>query len=58
MQPHRCRWCALHRRPGRAPGYCASPGRDDLPPAYGIHHPLRKLPADQGASCASYTPHD
>lgn len=47
-----CRSCRHRKRPGRAdPGYCGG-GRDDLPGAYGLHHPLRKLPGDQGASCA------
>jgi len=49
-----CSTCRHRKRPGRAdPGYCGG-GRDDLPPAYGLHHPLRKLPDDQGAGCASY----
>ena len=48
-----CKSCRHRRRPGLSAGYCGG-GRDDLPPAYGLHHPLRKLPADQGASCASY----
>ena len=53
-----CSTCRHRKRPGRAdPGYCGG-GRDDLPAAYGLHHPLRKLPADQGASCASYRPHE
>jgi hypothetical protein len=48
-----CSTCRHRKRPGlSSPGYCS--GRDDLPSAYGLHHPLRKLPADQGASCASY----
>ena len=49
-----CSTCRHRKRPGLSPGYCS--GRDDLPGAYGLHHPLRKLPDDQGASCASYTP--
>lgn len=49
-----CSTCRRRKRPGRAdPGYCGG-GRDDLPGAYGLHHPLRRLPDDQGASCASY----
>lgn len=48
-----CRHCAT---PGRSAGYCA--GREDLPPAYGINHPLRKLPADAGVSCQSWAPFD
>lgn len=48
-----CKSCRHRKRPGRSdPGYCS--GRDDLPAAYGLHHPLRKLPDDQGASCTSY----
>jgi len=52
-----CKSCRHRKRPGRSdPGYCS--GRDDLPAAYGEHHPLRRLPADQGANCASYLPHE
>lgn len=48
-----CKSCRHRKRPGRSdPGYCS--GRDDLLGAYGEHHPLRRLPADLGASCASY----
>lgn len=55
--PPRCRWCAFLRRPGRAPAYCASADRPDLPPAYGPLHPLRRLPADQGKSCSAFRLH-
>lgn len=52
-----CKTCQHRRRPGLAsPGYCS--GRDDLPLAYGLHHPLRRLPDDRGVTCASYTPHE
>lgn len=44
-----CVECQHFARPGKSDGYCG--GRDDLPPAYGANHPLRKLPADGGASC-------
>lgn len=44
-----CRCCEHYTRPGKSEGYCG--GRDDLPPAYGENHPLRRLPADHGASC-------
>ena len=44
-----CRDCEHFARPGKSDGYCA--GRDDLPLAYGINHPLHKLPDDGGASC-------
>ena len=44
-----CSTCRHRKRPGLSPGYCS--GRDDLPSAYGLHHPLRRLPADQGAAC-------
>jgi hypothetical protein len=48
-----CSTCRHRKRPGlSSPGYCS--GRDDLPGAYGLHHPLRKLPDDQGAGCTSY----
>ena len=52
-----CSTCRHRKRPGLSAGYCDG-GRDDLPGAYGLHHPLRKLPADLGASCASYLPHE
>ena len=48
-----CSTCRHRRRPGLSAGYCGG-GRDDLPAAYGLHHPLRKLPDDQGAGCTSY----
>lgn len=48
-----CSTCRHRRRPGLSEGYCGG-GRDDLAGAYGAHHPLRRLPADQGESCASY----
>ena len=51
-----CKSCRHRRRPGLSAGYCS--GRDDLPGAYGLHHPLRKLPDDQGATCTSYRPHE
>ena len=44
-----CRCCQHFARPGKSEGYCS--GRDDLPLAYGVSHPLRRLPADRGASC-------
>ncbi len=52
-----CKTCRHLKRPGLSAGYCGG-GRDDLPGAYGLHHPLRKLPADHGASCVSYLPHE
>lgn len=52
-----CSTCRHRKRPGLSAGYCGG-GRDDLPGAYGLHHPLRKLPDDQGVTCASYRPHD
>ena len=55
--PTDCKSCRHLKRPGLSAGYCGG-GREDLPGAYGLHHPLRKLPADQGASCASYRPHE
>ncbi len=48
-----CSTCRHRKRPGLSAGYCGG-GRDDLPAAYGLHHPLRKLPDDQGVTCASY----
>ena len=47
-----CRDCQHFMRPGHSSGYCA--GRDDLPFAYGVNHPLRKLPDDGGASCEQW----
>ena len=44
-----CRCCQHYTRPGKSDGYCGV--RDDLAPAYGANHPLRRLPADRGASC-------
>ncbi|MHB8788069.1 MAG: hypothetical protein ACYC5W_17790 [Thauera sp.] len=52
-----CKSCRHRKRPGLSSGYCGG-GRDDLLGAYGEHHPLRKLPDDQGASCTSYYPHE
>lgn len=49
-----CRTCRHLKRPGLSAGYCG--GRGDLPPAYGPGHPLRRLPDDRGATCASHTP--
>ncbi len=51
-----CSTCRHRTRPGLSAGYCS--GRDDLAGAYGAHHPLRQLPADQGATCASYQSHE
>ncbi|WP_374264678.1 hypothetical protein [Zoogloea sp.] len=47
-----CKTCRHLKRPGLSPGYCGE--RDDLPPAYGPGHPLRRLPDDQGKSCATW----
>ncbi len=44
-----CRCCEHFARPGKSDGYCS--GRGDLPLAYGVNHPLRRLPADRGATC-------
>lgn len=49
----RCPICAHYRKPGRSDGYCCNQTRDALP-AYGINHPLHKLPADNGASCETF----
>jgi hypothetical protein len=51
-EKHECRTCEHLRKPGLSDGYCS--GRDDLPRAYGKHHPLRECPADGGASCAMW----
>ncbi len=47
-----CRCCQHFARPGKSDGYCSV--RDDLPLAYGVNHPLRRLPADRGASCSQW----
>ena len=47
-----CRCCQYFARPGKSEGYCS--GRDDLPLTYGVNHPLRRLPADRGASCTQW----
>lgn len=47
-----CQCCEHYTRPGKSDGYCG--GRDDLPLAYGVNHPLRRLPADRGASCIQW----
>lgn len=47
-----CKTCRHLKRPGLSAGYCG--GRDDLPPAYGPLHPLRRLPDDGGASCTTW----
>ena len=52
-----CSTCRHRKKPNLSAGYCGGV-RDDLPSAYGLDHPLRKLPADQGESCASYLPHE
>lgn len=49
---HRCKQCAHYARPGMSSGYCAE--RTDQRPAYGTRHPLHRLPADNGAACATY----
>lgn len=51
-----CQDCIHFSSPGLSDGYCGQ--RQDLPPAYGINHPLRKLPADGGAGCHEYSPTD
>ena len=53
--PPSCGTCAHFRRPGTTV-YCGG-GREDLPRAYGQHHPLRRLPADGGASCTLWQQH-
>lgn len=47
-----CGTCHWRRMPGAsAPGYCASPGREDLQVVYGL---LRRLPRDLGDACNQY----
>jgi len=47
-----CRCCQYYAHPGKSEGYCSV--RDDLPHAYGANHPLRRLPADCGATCDAW----
>lgn len=49
-----CLTCKHLAKPGLSSGYCGS-DRPDLEPAYGINHPLRRLPEDGGANCSSHT---
>lgn len=49
----RCQDCKHFATPGLSDGYCGQ--RQDLPPAYGVNHPLRRLPADNGESCNEYS---
>ncbi len=51
-----CMTCRHLASPGLSAGYCGQ--RSDLPPAYGINHPLRRLPADNGESCHEYDAED
>lgn len=52
-----CRNCAHWQRLKMGATYCSS-ARPDLAPAYGQSHPLRRLPADNGATCNHYQPQD
>jgi hypothetical protein len=47
-----CYRCKHFSRPGLSSGYCG--GRDDLEPVYGPRHPLREVPADEGANCSEW----
>jgi hypothetical protein len=51
-----CQDCRHFATPGKSEGYCGQ--RQDLPPAYGINHPLKRLPPDKGESCDEYIPGD
>jgi hypothetical protein len=48
--------CRHFTAPGRSSGYCR--GREDLEPAYGPMHPLKRLPDDGGEACEAYAPRD
>lgn len=52
----RCTRCE-HRK-GRAGVHWGCVAREDLPPLYGLRHPLRELPSDGGVNCARFEPHD
>ncbi len=55
-KPHvlvQCTTCKYLKRPGKSSGYCGG-GREDLDKAYGINHPLRKLPKNGGANCEKW----
>ena len=52
----RCQDCTHFASPGLSAGYCGQ--RQDLHPAYGINHPLKRLPPDKGESCDEYIPGD
>ena len=54
--PKSCRECRHFASPGLSAGYCGQ--RSDLRVAYGINHPLRRLPADNGESCHEYDAED
>ena len=48
-----CTTCKHRATVGIRAVYCGG-GRDDLSKAYGINHPLRKLPRDGGATCEKW----
>jgi len=48
-----CLQCAHYARPGCSDGYCGG-GREDLKAAYGLNHPLRRVPDDFGATCVCF----
>ena len=48
-----CTTCKHRATVGIRAVYCGG-GRDDLPKAYGINHPLRRLPNDGGATCEKW----
>ena len=48
-----CTTCKHRATVGIRAVYCGG-GRDDLSKAYGINHPLRKLPKDNGVTCGKW----
>lgn len=48
-----CTTCKHRATVGIRAVYCGG-GRDDLPLAYGVNHPLRKLPKDNGVTCEKW----
>ena len=48
-----CAMCAAFRQPKGTDGFCGA-SETDLPPAFSIGHPLKRLPVDGGVSCVHW----